>query len=150
MVLGCGCCAQRCAVENHATSCSRAPWRPLEPSAPSATPGAQAVLDGVFPEVDRLEVVIWAVFCDEEVTPGDLAPEIRDGAAGRAPRRAPLRRSHVTTLASAVRDAEHAAITAALAAYGGNLSQTARALGIERNTLKRKLIKLGLSSARNT
>jgi transcriptional regulator of acetoin/glycerol metabolism len=50
-------------------------------------------------------------------------------------------------VSAAVRDAEHAAISAALAAHAGNLSQTARALGIERNTLKRKL---GLASPRDT
>jgi DNA-binding NtrC family response regulator len=96
----------------------------------------------------RSEVHRWAVFCDDEVTPGDLAAEIREGAAGLAPRRSPPRRAHTTTLAATVRDAEHAAITAALAVHAGNLSQTARALGIERNTLKRKLLKLGLASAR--
>jgi transcriptional regulator of acetoin/glycerol metabolism len=48
-----------------------------------------------------------------------------------------------------VRDAEHAAITAALAAHAGNLSQAARTLAIERNTLKRKLGQLGLSARRN-
>jgi DNA-binding NtrC family response regulator len=98
----------------------------------------------------RSEVHRWAVFCDDEVTPGDLAPEIRDGAAGRTRRQPPPRPSHVTTLAAAVRAAEHAAIGAALAVHAGNLSQTARALGIERNTLKRKLVKLGLASTRDT
>jgi transcriptional regulator of acetoin/glycerol metabolism len=48
-----------------------------------------------------------------------------------------------------VRAAEHAAIGAALAVHAGNLSRTARALGIERNTLKRKLGKLGLASPRD-
>ncbi|HEX7841594.1 MAG TPA: helix-turn-helix domain-containing protein [Kofleriaceae bacterium] len=92
----------------------------------------------------RSEVHRWAVFCDHEVAPADLAPEIR-GTAARVPRSAPAR-SRLTTLEVAVRDAEHAAITAALAAHAGNLSRTARALGIERNTLKRKLGKFGLSA----
>ena len=52
-------------------------------------------------------------------------------------------------MAAAVRDAEHAAIAAALAGHGGNLSRTARALGIERNTLKRKLAQLGLAATRS-
>jgi len=96
----------------------------------------------------RSEVHRWAVFCDDEVTPADLAPEIRQSAAARPPQRPAPVRPRVTTLAAAVRDAEHAAITATLAAHAGNLSQTARALGIERNTLKRKLARLGLSSRR--
>jgi len=87
----------------------------------------------------RSEVHRWAVFCDDGVSADDLAPEIRDGAAPRAARRPAPRPARVVTLAAAVRDAEHAAITAALAAHDGNLAQTARALGIERNTLKRKL-----------
>jgi DNA-binding NtrC family response regulator len=91
----------------------------------------------------RSEVHRWAVFCDGEVTTGDLAPEIRRGASARAPR-PPPQPSHATTLAAAVRTAERAAITAALASHAGNLSQTARTLGIERNTLKRKLVQLGL------
>jgi DNA-binding NtrC family response regulator len=99
----------------------------------------------------RSEVHRWAVFCDDEVAPGDLAPEIRGDAAARGPRRSPTRGSPAamtTTLAAAVRDAEHAAIAAALAAHGGNLSRTARTLGIERNTLKRKIAGLGLGSPR--
>jgi DNA-binding NtrC family response regulator len=95
----------------------------------------------------RSEVHRWAVFCDGEVTPADLAPEIRGAAGPRAPER-PMPARPRGTLAAAVRDAEHAAITAALAAHAGNLSQTARALGIERNTLKRKLGRLGLTARR--
>jgi len=97
----------------------------------------------------RSEVHRWAVFCDDEVTPADLAPEIRQAAVARVPKRSASVRPRVTTLEAAVRDAEHAAITAALAAHAGNLSQTARALAIERNTLKRKLGKLGLPARRD-
>ena len=85
------------------------------------------------------------MFCDDEVTPADLAPEIREAAVARLPKRSASVRPRVTTLDAAVRDAERAAITAALAAHAGNLSQTARSLAIERNTLKRKLGQLGLS-----
>jgi DNA-binding NtrC family response regulator len=108
----------------------------------------------------RSEVHRWAVFCDDRVEPGDLAPEIRDGAATRAPAQggAPRRTTDEhrpgagragparpeATLAEAVRAAERAAITAALAAHAGNLSRAARALAIERNTLKRKLAALGV------
>ena len=47
--------------------------------------------------------------------------------------------SAVTTLEAAVRAAEIEVIAAALRACAGNLSHTARALGIDRNTLKRKV-----------
>ncbi len=88
----------------------------------------------------RSEVQRWAVFCDDQVDVSDLAPEIRGGAA--APARSPRWREPAAapgTLADAVHAAEQRAISAALAVYGGNLARTARALGIERNTLKRKL-----------
>ncbi len=45
------------------------------------------------------------------------------------------------TLASLVGELEQEAIRAALDRNEGNLSQTARELGIDRNTLKRKLAK---------
>jgi DNA-binding NtrC family response regulator len=88
----------------------------------------------------RSEVHRWAVFCDHEVTPADLAPEIRMQPSAR-PIAPPVTGA---TLAAVVHEAERAAITAALAAHAGNLSQTARALAIERNTLKRKLAQLGI------
>ncbi|HEY0192805.1 MAG TPA: sigma-54 dependent transcriptional regulator, partial [Kofleriaceae bacterium] len=91
----------------------------------------------------RSEVHRWAVFCDHEVTPADLAPELRQAAPATIPGAAPV--VPATTLAAAVTAAEHGAITAALLAHAGNLSQAARALGIERNTLKRKLAQLGIA-----
>jgi two-component system, NtrC family, response regulator AtoC len=96
----------------------------------------------------RSEVHRWAVFCDDQVGPEDLAPEIRAGGPIRGARRPAPKLPRLTTLEAAVRDAEHTAIAAALSAHAGNLSQTARALGIERNTLKRKLAALGLSARR--
>ncbi|HVK72691.1 MAG TPA: sigma-54 dependent transcriptional regulator [Kofleriaceae bacterium] len=91
----------------------------------------------------RSEVHRWAVFCDDQVEVGDLAPEIR-GAVARAPVATP---AAVVPLADAVQAAERVAIEAALAAEGGNLLRTARALGIERNTLKRKLKAYGIASS---
>jgi DNA-binding NtrC family response regulator len=99
----------------------------------------------------RAEVRRWAVFCEGTIDVGDLAEEIvrgpRASAAsasasaihagkpgGSAPDTSPS-----PTLEAAVRAAEIAAIAAALHAQEGNLSRTARALGIDRNTLKRKL-----------
>lgn len=55
--------------------------------------------------------------------------------------RLPLR---VRPLAEAVNETERDAIAHALDALGGNLQRTADALGIERNTLKRKLRAFGL------
>lgn len=43
-----------------------------------------------------------------------------------------------------LRGAERAAIEQALACHGGNLTHAAQTLGIHRQTLQRKLAKLGL------
>lgn len=92
----------------------------------------------------RSEVARWKVFCAKQVDLEDLSPEIL-GAPPEAPdRTAPHR---VEPLAVAVRGAEERAIAGALAREGGNLSRTARALGIDRNTLKRKMAALGLRPA---
>jgi DNA-binding NtrC family response regulator len=88
----------------------------------------------------RSEVHRWSVFCDDQVAPSDLAPEIR----GVRPARAPRPSEPHATLEAAVRDAEQRTIVGTLEAHDGNLSRTAKSLGIERNTLKRKLDKLGL------
>ncbi len=88
----------------------------------------------------RAEVVRWAVFAERRVGVEDLSPEIR----GVAPT---VRRSEggaVRPLAEVVAEAEAGAVRAAWASTGGNVSATARALGIDRNTLKRKLADLGL------
>ncbi|MFT3765777.1 MAG: sigma-54 dependent transcriptional regulator [Minicystis sp.] len=93
----------------------------------------------------RAEVLRWGVFCDERVDVSDLAPEIRApggrGRAASAKRSAPAR-----TLAEAVEAAERAAIGAAMSAEKGNRSRAARALGIDRNTLKRKLAQYGIAA----
>ena len=90
----------------------------------------------------RAEVLRWAVFCDERVDVSDLAPEIRgvanDDTRHQRRDRAPASAA-VAPLADVVAAAERAALTAALAAHGHNLTHTARALGVDRNTLKRKL-----------
>jgi two-component system response regulator AtoC len=89
----------------------------------------------------RSEVHRWSVFCDEQVEVADLAPEIRGAAPRPAP---PLPVPPAATLDEIVAAAERAAIAAALSAHDGNLLRTARALAIERNTLKRKLRSYGL------
>ena len=95
----------------------------------------------------RAEVLRWGVFCDDTVDLADLAPEIR--APGAPPRPAlpvslPDQAAPPPSLAAVLEEAEQAAITAAMAREGGNLSRVARALGIDRNTLKRKLARHGL------
>ncbi|WP_437912890.1 sigma-54 dependent transcriptional regulator [Sorangium sp. So ce302] len=96
----------------------------------------------------RAEVQRWGVFCEHTVDVGDLAPEIASpaarpasgGAGGIA--RAPESEAggeEVAPLAEAVASAERAAIGRALEVHKGNLSRAARALAIDRNTLKRKM-----------
>jgi two-component system response regulator AtoC len=113
----------------------------------------------------RAEVLRWTVLCDRTVDVADLADEIRaaaapetlaptapdasgGGDAGDAAHAGPPgcagEGTTVLPLAEVVAAAEREAIEAALAACGRNLSRTARALGIDRNTLKRKLAQHGI------
>ncbi|MGK0362651.1 MAG: two-component system response regulator AtoC, partial [Bradymonadia bacterium] len=90
----------------------------------------------------QAEVRRWTVFCDDVVDVVDLASDIQSGAP------APIAATQITqpiegTLAEQVAAVEAQAIVAALAAQG-SLSATARALGIDRNTLKRKLNRYAL------
>jgi DNA-binding NtrC family response regulator len=98
----------------------------------------------------RAEVMRWGVFCDGEVDVSDLAPEIRSPAARRGAARAIAKAAaEPVTLAAAVEAAERSAILAAIGAERGNLSRTARALGIDRNTLKRKLAAYAIAVPRS-
>lgn len=101
----------------------------------------------------RAEVLRWAVFCDERVEVEDLSPEIRE-----SPRLHDDQIDHdiaenanpsniVQSLSEYVRKAERQAIEQALLVHGGNLSRAAKALEIDRNTLKRKMAGYGLRSA---
>lgn len=93
----------------------------------------------------RAEVVRWGVFCDEVVDVLDLAPEIQGTSKGGGESQPALAVATAKrdwageTLAEVVQAAEWEAIEAAVSACAGNLSRTAKALGIDRNTLKRKL-----------
>ncbi len=93
----------------------------------------------------RAEVHQWVVFAGAEVDVRDLSPEVR-AEAPKSSRRAPrvLRDDHALTLREAVERAELEAMRTALARCDGNLLRTAKALAIERNTLKRKLKAFGL------
>lgn len=92
----------------------------------------------------RAEVARWLVFCDDRVELEDLAPEIRSAApllaAGVSSK--PLARAKGAAprpLAEILAEVEQQVISSTLHRHGGNISRTARDLGIDRNTLKRKL-----------
>lgn len=94
----------------------------------------------------RAEVLRWTVFCDEVVHVSDLASEIRNGPAqnqSNGPVVAAIK-SDVRPLREWVDEAEKNALMQALAAEKGNLSRAAKALDIDRNTLKRKMKAFGL------
>lgn len=102
----------------------------------------------------RAEVVRWTVFCEGRVTVDDLSAQIRDAppadeptltqSALATPDRAV---SPPATLAEAVAEVERSMIESALAREG-TLAGAARALAIDRNTLKRKLRRFGLVAPR--
>jgi DNA-binding NtrC family response regulator len=81
----------------------------------------------------RSEVVRWTIFCDRTVEREDLSEELTQPEVPSTPID-----GAVVPLRQRVQAVERQAIEHALAALGGNLSQAARALGIDRNTLKRK------------
>ncbi len=95
----------------------------------------------------RAEVERWGVFCDGVVNEEDLAREIREAQAEKVgsevsfPAGEP---DEVRPLSEAVTRAERDAVVAALRRFDGNKSAAARALGIDRNTLKRKMSAFGL------
>lgn len=98
----------------------------------------------------KAEVERWGVFCDGVVDARDLAPEIREGRR-ILPENSAAREDEggscsgdIELLAEVVERAERAAITNALQANEDNVSATARSLGIDRNTLKRKMSLYGL------
>ena len=107
----------------------------------------------------RAEVQRWAVFCDGSVGLSDLSSELRGGRAHKPetatqhpagepavptePRDDPT----LDTLPTALHALEEWAVRRALTRHDQNLSATARALEIDRGTLKRKLATYGLRSS---
>ncbi len=91
----------------------------------------------------RAEVERWAVFCDNVVEENDLAPEIREHEDAPLSIKKSAQNIEmgqgILPLSVATEKAEREAITLALHLCDRNLSKTARALQIDRNTLKRKL-----------
>lgn len=103
------------------------------------------------------EVRRWTVFCDDVVDVEDLSPEIRraaalpqsasQDAAAQATDHAdgiPPSQPANASLAAQVEAVERRAIVAALAESDGRIAPAARQLGIDRNTLKRKMSRFGL------
>ena len=87
----------------------------------------------------RAEVNRWAVFAGEVIDLSDLSDEVRQLA--------PLSKIEALvakTLEEAVAITERGVIEEAMSLHQNNLLRTAKALGIERNTLKRKLLQFGL------
>ena len=91
----------------------------------------------------RAEVLRWHVFCDCWVRLEDLDPKLLGTSPN--PTSSPEPRALPNSLADAVACAENVAVQAALDNAAGNLSKAARLLKIDRNTLKRKISKLGIS-----
>ncbi len=86
----------------------------------------------------RAEMQRWELLTDDVVRWSDLSPEIR-GVEERGPAAPGALRS----LADQVAEVERAAVWEAMERTGGNRSAAARALGVDRNTLRRKLSAFG-------
>jgi len=91
----------------------------------------------------RAEVQRWELLTDEVVGWSDLSPEIRG-----VEERAAVVPGELRPLAEQVADVERAAVSEAMERTGGNRSAAARALGVDRNTLKRKLAAFGWGAER--
>lgn len=90
----------------------------------------------------QAEVTRWAVFCGQRIDRRDLSPEIvAQAVPAPAVSAAPVA---VQSLATAVAETERVVVTHAFETCGHNILRTAKALGIDRNTLKRKLTLYGL------
>lgn len=98
----------------------------------------------------RAEVERWSVFCDQQVELADLSAPIQaawTASSGGAP--APVQSAAASVGAPAglpverldalIARTEEQAVRAALSESGGNLSEASRLLGVDRNTLKRKM-----------
>lgn len=101
----------------------------------------------------RAEVVRWTVFCEQHVRVEDLSLEIRSAPRSQPTSSEPIHHTSAAsvderpplTLADAVAGLERQMIDHALDREG-TLAGAARALAIDRNTLKRKLKRFGLSA----
>lgn len=105
----------------------------------------------------RAEVLRWTVFCDAVVTASDLTSDLSsalnsdssgivlEASAGPSQVAQPMASEpSIRPLRETLAEVERAAICAAFEQLDGNKAQTAAALCIDRNTLKRKLKQFGL------
>lgn len=114
--------------------------------APRLTSGARRALrryrwPGNVREL-RAEIRRWDVFCDEVVRESDLSEDVRGGRP--QPVESVTPESNLEPLADAVLRLESECIALALEKHHGNIAKSARALQIDRNTLKRKMKRMGL------
>lgn len=101
----------------------------------------------------RAEVTRWSVFCQRRVQASDLSEEILQGQSSRKNTlSSPVTSAGIPAvseapLAEQVQALERAVITRTLDRHGHNVSRSARDLGVDRNTLKRKISTLGIEHA---
>jgi DNA-binding NtrC family response regulator len=100
----------------------------------------------------RAEVSRWTVFCEGRVDVDDLSVEMRSASKADAARRRLETQTRESVhdddrpraLAEVTSDVARQVVAATLARNDRNLARTARELGIDRNTLKRKLRAWGM------
>lgn len=90
----------------------------------------------------RAEIRRWDVFCEDVVRESDLSSEVRGVRAATA--EIHETEKAIEPLQEAVERLESEWIARALEKHEGNIAQSARALHIDRNTLKRKMKRMGL------
>jgi len=89
-----------------------------------------------------------AVFCRSgAITVADLPPDVRPTAGGPPAPSVEAGSDYTAAKERAVAAWERATLLAALRANGGNVSKTARALGLHRPNLQQKLKELGIDAA---
>ena len=89
------------------------------------------------------------VLAQGEVMPEHLSPAVREGRGMGSPGVAEALADNPGDIRAAVAELEQRSIQAALAQAGGNKSQAAKALGISRFALQRKLEKYGFETGRD-
>ncbi len=120
-------------------------WAKRKPEARTKRLGAsalEALMSHDYPgNVRELENAIeyaLAFSSNDEITADDLPPAVRNG-------RASVPRVHLQGLKAARQEFERSFVQAALRECGGNISQAARLLDIQRQSLQQKIRELGIT-----